>query len=163
MGYSWLVDYRLYRDEDFAQLYGIEQVCFQPPFRFPRSYMRDLVESPHAVTWIAEVESRMTGFAIVEWEPGSHPPVAYIQTLEVAPGDRRRGIGEGLLGRLEASARTAGADIVRLHVAEQNASAIRLYEAHGFEPQGREQDYYAAGVHALTYVKILTKPPAGPV
>jgi len=155
VGYSWLVDYRLYRDDDFTRLYAIEQACFKPPFRFPRGYMHDLVESAHAATWIAEDEGRMTGFSIVEWEPGSHPPIAYIQTLEVAPGDRRRGIGEGLLGRLETSACEAGANIVRLHVAEQNTSAIRLYDAHGYLPQGREQDYYAAGVHALVYAKSL--------
>jgi ribosomal-protein-alanine N-acetyltransferase len=160
VGYSWLVVYRLYRDDDFPALYRIEQACFKPPFRFPRSYMHDLVESAHAATWIAEDEGRMTGFAIVEWESGSGQTIAYIQTLEVAPGDRRRGIGEGLLGRLEASAHEAGAAIVRLHVAEQNGSAVRLYEAHGYESQGREQNYYAVGVNALVYAKNLAKPPA---
>jgi ribosomal-protein-alanine N-acetyltransferase len=155
--YSWQVTYRLFRDEDFASLYAIEQECFQPPFRFPRSYMRKLVESTEAATWIAEEDGRMTGFAIVEWEPGTDQTVAYIQTLEVAAADRRRGIGEQLLRNLEDSARRADAGIVWLHVDEQNSSAIRLYEAHGYLHQGREEDYYAPGVDALTYAKALPK------
>jgi hypothetical protein len=38
-----------------------------------------------------------------------------------------------------------------------NPSAIRLYQAQGYFPQGREEDYYAPGVHALTYAKALPK------
>jgi ribosomal protein S18 acetylase RimI-like enzyme len=155
VGYSWQVVYRLYRDEDFTPLYEIEQACFLPPLRFPRSYMRKLIQSSHTATWIAEEEGRMTGFAIVEWAPSGEQTIAYIQTLEVAAGDRKRGIGEQLLLHLETSARKAGADIVWLHVAEQNSSAIRLYEAHGYLHQGREEGYYDAGVHALTYAKTL--------
>jgi ribosomal-protein-alanine N-acetyltransferase len=152
--------YRLYRDDDFAPLYVIEEACFEPPLRFPRSYMRKLVASPDAATWIAEEEGRMAGFAIVEWEPGAEQTVAYIQTLEVAPADRRRGIGEELLRRLEGSAREAGADVIWLHVAEQNSSAIRVYEANGYLHQGKEENYYATGVDALTYAKTLAKTPA---
>jgi ribosomal-protein-alanine N-acetyltransferase len=147
--------YRLYAPADFPQLYAIERLCFQPSFRFPRRYMQQLVSSPTAATWIAEEDHQMTGFAIVEWTSESEDTIAYIQTLEVAPAHRKRGIATKLLLRLETSASTAGATAIGLHVAESNAPAIHLYQAHGFLPQGREDDYYAPGIAALTYFKPL--------
>lgn len=157
--------YRLYGPADFPQLYAIEQLCFQPPFRFPRRYMQQLVSSRDSATWLAEsrlAESnpakdapQMTGFAIVEWSSESETTIAYIQTLEVAPAHRQRGIATELLRRLETSAITAGASAIGLHVAETNAAAIHLYQAHGYQPQGRKENYYAEGIHALTYLKPI--------
>ena len=37
--------YRLYQPDDFAQLYAVEKTPFQPPIRFSRSYMRQLIVS----------------------------------------------------------------------------------------------------------------------
>ena len=81
--------------------------------------------------------------------------IAYVQTLEVSPAHRHRGIGTELLRRLEASAIAAGAHILWLHVAETNTSAIRLYQAHGFQPQSREENYYTHSLHALILSKTL--------
>ena len=147
--------YRLYRPADFPQLYAIEEICFQPPIRFPRRYMRQLIESPSSATWIAEQDQQMTGFAIVVWSQQSRKTTAYIQTIEVSPAQRKHGIATELLSRLEASAIAAGAQDIGLHVAEENASAIRLYQAHGYLPQGREPDYYSNGADALIFAKIL--------
>ena len=58
-----------------------------------------------------------------------------------------------LLRRLEESARIAGAHVIWMHVAETNTPAIRLYEAHGYSQQGREENYYAKGIAALLYAK----------
>jgi len=149
------VYYRNYRPEDFAALYAIEEVCFQPPLRFGRGYMRQLVTSSTAVTWIAEEVERMAGFAIVEWtqEPGW--TMAYIETIEVAPEYRGKGIGSELLRRIEGSARGVGAEVVLLHVDEENTGAIRLYQTHGFIYWSREEDYYAVDRAALIYGKPL--------
>ncbi len=155
--YSSFVVYRLYRPDDFAQLYAIELACFQPPFRFARSYMRQLVESPDSATWIAEEQRQMTGFAIVVWIPDPVETIAYIQTIEVDPAQRKRGIATRLLRQLETSARDVRAQVIWLHVSESNASAIRLYQAHGYLPQGREEDYYAPGIHALRFFKSLSR------
>ncbi len=150
--------YRLYRPEDFPPLYAIERECFQPPLRFPRRYMRQLVDSPDSVTWIAEEDQQMTGFAI--WTRESEETIAYIQTVEVALAHRNRGVATELLHRIEASSKAAGANVLWLHVAETNASAIRLYQAHGYLPQGREENYYAQGIHALIFAKPVDPLPA---
>lgn len=150
--------YRLYRPGDFLHLYAIEEICFQPPLRFPRTYMRRIVDGPASATWIAEDGDTMTGFAIVEW---SRPPdcFAYIQTIEVLPEYRNRGVGNELLCRVEDSSRIAAAAAIWLHVESTNAGAIRLYSAHGYQPKGRQEHYYARGRNAEIYVKRLTPDP----
>ena len=147
--------YRLYTPEDFASLYAIEEVCFQPPFRFGRRYIRQLVTSSEAATWIAEDEGRMAGFAIVEWTRETGQRTAYIQTIEVAPEHRCRGIASELLRRVEGSARAVGAEAIQLHVDAENAAAIRIYQAQGFLYQGREENYYALDRAALVFGKLL--------
>lgn len=147
--------YRLYNPEDFAQLYAIEEVCFQPPFRFGRRYMRSLVNSSNAVTWIAEEDGRMAGFAIAEWSGENSGVIAYIQTIEVIQAERGHGVGGELLSRIEGSACAAGVTLIWLHVDSQNGGAIRLYETNGYLCEGRKENYYAKGRAALIYRKPL--------
>ena len=154
------MNYRLYTAEDFAQLYAIEEVCFQPPFRFGRGYMRQLVNCSDAATWIAEENGQMMGFGIVEWTRERGGLIAYIQTIEVAPERRGRGIGGELLQRMEDSAGDAGARVIGLHVDATNGDAIRLYNAHGYACEGRSEDYYAKGRPGLMFAKALEVEPA---
>ena len=93
--------YRWYKAEDFAALYAIEEVCFQPPHRFGRGYIRQLIRQRDAATWIAEDGGRMAGFGIVEWSEEPVGTVAYVQTLEVLPDGRGQGVGGELLRCLE--------------------------------------------------------------
>lgn len=155
------MNYRPYSPDDFAALYAIEEICFEPPFRFGRPYMRSLVESEYSATWIAEVEGKMAGFAIVVWTKGIGGPVAYIQTIEVAPEQRRRGVAKELLRLVEDSARSAGALRIWLHVDEKNHHALSLYEANEYCFEGREQDYYAPNRSGEIYSKHLRAPAGG--
>jgi ribosomal-protein-alanine N-acetyltransferase len=152
--------YRPYKPQDFAALYAIEEACFEPPFRFGRGYMRQLVQQANAATWIAEQDGAMTGFAIVEWSGEKAGTVAYIQTLEVAPSQRGKGVGGELLRRIEGSAREACAGAIWLHVHAKNEAAIRLYHAHGYRTAGRAENYYARGQAALICIKRIDEPAA---
>ena len=149
------MEYRLYKPADFPALYAVEELCFEPLFRFSRVYMRQLIGSANSATWIAEEEAELIGFSIVEWAAGQSESVAYIQTLEVHPAFRGRRIGAELLVRAEESARSAGARIIALNVDIENAAAIRLYESRGYVRQGREEHYYARHRAAFIYAKRL--------
>ncbi len=148
--------YRAYKPADFPALYAIEELCFQPPIRYSRVYMQRLVASANSATWVAEENSEIAGFTVVEWYgEASSGRIAYIQTIEVAPAFRRRGIASELLRRDETSALTAGATLIWLHVESTNEAAIRLYRAHGFTHRGHEDHYYARGRNAEIYSKHL--------
>ncbi|MGC9159188.1 MAG: GNAT family N-acetyltransferase [Terracidiphilus sp.] len=147
--------FRLYQPADFNRLYAVEERCFEPPFRFPRGQMRRLVGCSQAATWIAEEHGQMTGFAIVEWTERRSGTTAYLQTIEVVPEARGRGVGGQLLERCEEAALEAGAGRIGLHVEAANEVAIRLYETHGYRAAGRRENYYPQGRAALLYEKPL--------
>lgn len=153
--------YRLYQPDDFAALYAIEEVCFMPPHRFSRSYMRQLIAQADASTWIAEDAGAMRGFGIVEWAREAAGLTAYVQTLEVLPEARGRGAGSELLRRLECSARVAGAVAIWLHVDAENSGAIRVYQKASYAPRGKQEDYYGRGRPALVYYKRLDEEHVG--
>ncbi len=68
---------------------------------------------------------------------------AEILTLAVRPEARRRGQGRVLVQAAARTARAMGAQRLHLEVAEDNAVAVALYAATGFEPSGRRPGYYA--------------------
>jgi ribosomal protein S18 acetylase RimI-like enzyme len=121
--------------------------------------MRKLIANPSSTTWIAEEsaaeEKTMAGFAIVEWTAVPKGTIAYIQTIEVHPASRRRGIAAELLKHAEDSARTAGAVAIWLHVDVENSAAIQLYRSRGYAQKGREEHYYARHRPAFIYTKPL--------
>ncbi len=147
--------YRPYAAPDLDALYAIEELCFRHPLRFSRRYVRQLVENPDAATWIAEDAHQPTGFVVVDWAQKRGLIAAYVQTLEVLPQYRGQGIAAELLRRGEHSASAAGAAQIMLHVDENNAAAIHLYEKAGYGAMGRVPNYYATGSAALVYGKPL--------
>lgn len=148
--------YRPYQPGDFTALYALEELCFRPPLRFGRAYMRRLVGSRHGATWIAEENAELVGFAIVEWSEDTGRRAAYISTIEVSPAHRAQGIGSDLLRRIEDSAVTAGAESIWLHVDIENLAAIHLYERSGYHRQGREEHFYARNRAAFIFAKSLS-------
>jgi len=156
---SSIVRYRLYQPGDFAALYAVEELCFEPPFRFSRGYMRQLVRSGNSATWIAEENSELIGFAVVEWTSSEEKTSAYIETIEVTQSRRGQGIGTELLRQVEGSAEAAGAGAIWLHVDAENTAAICLYESRGYLRQSREEHFYARHRAAFVYGKKLAARP----
>ncbi len=155
--------YHPYKPQDFDPLYVLEEICFEPPHRFSRRYMRSLVNRVNAATWIAEDAGQIAGFAIVVWRDGKQGVTAYIQTIEVATEMRGQGVGRELLSRIESSARLAGACLIWLHVEATNAAAIRLYESQDYRCEGRVENYYPPNHAAIIYVKRLDSAPNQPI
>ncbi len=89
------------------------------------------------------------------WDEGA--PVAYIQTIEVAVDERRQGVGDELLRRVEASARAAGARTIWLHVDAGKLRGDPPLRRRGYASQGREEHYYARNRAALIYSKKLAQ------
>ena len=71
---------------------------------------------------------------------------AEILTLAVVPHARRRGLARALLDRALAA---LGDAPLFLEVSAENAAALALYGAAGFEACGRRRDYYGPGRDAL--------------
>ena len=60
--------------------------------------------------------------------------------IAVVPNARGKGVGSALLGALLDRARAEGYGAISLSVDRNNAGAIELYERHGFERVGEDDD-----------------------
>jgi ribosomal-protein-alanine N-acetyltransferase len=68
--------------------------------------------------------------------------LAHLLLLAVRPEDRLEGTGRRMLGYLEAMARTAGVDEIRLEVRTKNHGARHFYEALGYREVALVRGYY---------------------
>ncbi len=69
---------------------------------------------------------------------------AELTNIAVLPSERRRGAARSMLTALISLSRTLGAELLHLEVRESNAPAISLYEAFGFQIDGRRKNYYSS-------------------
>ena len=148
--------FREYRYEDLETIFELDEACFAEEFRFDRRSMSAFAEDRDAVTLIAEDGVKLIGFVIAHVKRVAPECRAYVVTLDVAPGWRRKGIGRELMEEVEARALTSGACWIQLHVFTGNKAAIRFYERLGYERIREVRGYYgAAGLDAIVYGKDL--------
>jgi RimJ/RimL family protein N-acetyltransferase len=100
-----------------------------------RAWLRDAAQSEEP-TWLIEEGSRPVGFAsLTSWNKPAG--VAEMGLGLLATGDRGRGVGEEACRLVLRHAFDAmGLQRVYLHVLDDNAPAIRLYERLGFRREG---------------------------
>jgi [ribosomal protein S18]-alanine N-acetyltransferase len=134
------------RRQDLEAMYRLDQRCFEPGIAFTRAQMAAFfdLESLQGVT--TEVEGRLAGFAIGYLR---RPGLGGVLTLDVDPGQRRRGLGRALFVELLARLERAGASAVRLEVDVRNAPAIAFYRSFGFRRRRRMSNYYGDGKDAF--------------
>ena len=95
------------------------------------------------VIFLAEVEGMGVAKAELMLPPAEAvKAIGYIKRIVVDPQYRKRGLARQLILHIITFARTElHVEAIDLHVWENNFSAIRLYEALGFELQHRELYY----------------------
>ena len=130
------------RRQDLEAMYRLDQRCFEPGIAFTRAQIAAFFDLESLQGVSAEVEGRLAGFAIGYLR---RPGLGGVLTLDVDPGQRRRGLGRALFTELLARLERAGAEEVRLEVDVRNASAIAFYRSFGFRRRRRISNYYGEG------------------
>jgi GNAT superfamily N-acetyltransferase len=105
------------------------------------------LEPPYGAFYVGYRDARpvMTGawrFRADVTRLGARRP-AEVKRMYVAPEGRRQGLARLMLAHLEATARTAGADVMILETGTAQPEAMALYEAAGYErvePFGHYRD-----------------------
>jgi len=96
--------------------------------------------APRRIALVAEDESgTIVGFAVASMVL----PEAELETIGVAVGRQRRGVGRRLLDEIGRSIQAWGATRVILEVRKSNGAARSLYRVAGFEETGLRPGYYA--------------------
>lgn len=93
-----------------------------------RLAVMERVAGPKAAL-LGRLRDRVAGTAFV----AAHGPVAFIHAVEVEPGLRRHGVGATLVRKAALWAADAGAALLALAVARENAGALALYRSLGFD------------------------------
>lgn len=146
---------RGYQADDLDAMHALDVVCFERPFRFTRGAMRRFAEAKKARVVVAEEGDALVGFVILHVEVGDEGRTGYIITLDVEPGQRRRGIAGLLMREAERQARMDACTALVLHVFAGNDAAIRFYERAEFSCSHRAEDFYGPGLDAWVYHKLL--------
>jgi RimJ/RimL family protein N-acetyltransferase len=104
--------------------------------------------------WLLEQDGRAVGFCAVLAR------VAGVMSLAMAilPQARGQGGGRSLVAVAEQHARDTGAHKLELEVFPDNARAIALYAATGFEVEGLRREHYRRRDGTLRSTLIMAKP-----
>lgn len=148
---------RGFQKRDLAALHHLDGVCFPPEIAYSRAELMHFLTHPNCSCWIAEEpESKLGGFVIVERTSRGGRQYGHIVTLDVDPGERRRGLGTLLLSTVEEQMRQEGVAVMSLEVAEDNAPARHFYRSLGFVASGRIEKYYGGRVDAEVMEKLIS-------
>ena len=128
-----------------AELLPIEREVFGPEPWSDRLFWSELGQLDTRHYLVALQDALVVGYAGL----CDYPDEAFVQTLAVAPGVQRQGLGARLLTALLDEAARRGQLSVSLEVRADNEAAQRLYARHGFSRTGVRRGYYPGGVDAL--------------
>jgi [ribosomal protein S18]-alanine N-acetyltransferase len=105
---------------------------------------------PQRMALVAEPAGSVVGFAVAILVAGE----GEVESIAVAPGWQRRGIGMSLLHELQRALAAAGAVAIVLEVRESNRAAASLYAQAGFREVGRRGGYYRDPVEDAVLMQL---------
>lgn len=128
---------RIMRQFDVAAVTAIE--CATYEFPWSAGIFRDCLLADYTNV-VLDRDGEVVGYGVMSVAAGE----AHLLNLCVVEEIRRQGIGRQLLDYLLTRARTFRAERMFLEVRPSNGSALKLYDAMGFDVLGVRQGYYKA-------------------
>jgi len=128
------------RCNDLDQIFELEKKCFQGSLSYSKKQLKYLVTKAHSVCFVQEQNHSIQGFLIILYRQNS--TIAGIETIDVDPFFRRKGIGRQLLKAAEQDMKKKGIKKIRLEVSTHNQKAIAFYETEGFKKVALLPKYY---------------------
>ena len=172
LGYRQLgrVEFRGVQQGDIPALIELNRKLF--PVVYSEQFYQDLLSPNHvsilafvagtdtligAATAVLEVDERDKKLHAVPGTCGSLQTTAYIMTLGVASGYRRRGLGATLLRRIVDE---CNADRFTLHMKIGNEDALRMYLQFGFQVTEKLLNHYNINGHSYDALLLVYSPPS---
>jgi ribosomal protein S18 acetylase RimI-like enzyme len=137
---------------DVDELLALENQCFETDRLNARNF-HWMISRANASLIIAHANERLCGYALVLFHRGTS--LGRLYSLAIADQARGQGLGQQLLSQAEQDSVDRDCAYLRLEVRADNASAIRLYERHGYRLFDRIDDYYQDHAPALRYEKRI--------
>jgi [ribosomal protein S18]-alanine N-acetyltransferase len=125
-------------DADINAVVGLENESFTNPWS-RQTLVWELENSDVTLVYVLRNDDeRIVAFCVC-WVIFNE---LHVNTLAVAPADRRQGFATALLQQVMAEAAAGGARKATLEVRESNTPALALYERLGFHVEARRAGYY---------------------
>lgn len=138
--------------KDLAALVALEEACFETDRLSIRSF-KHYLKSTKSMMLVAQNDNAFLGYGLVLMRKGTR--LARLYSIAVSQHARGLGVGKLLLSHLEQAAMDSDKLFMRLEVACNNHSAIRLYEDAGYRSFGLYENYYGDEQDALRMQKSL--------
>ncbi len=126
--------------DDFERIVELENLCFPKEHAYTRRQLHYLLIKANSTVLVETMGTLVRGFLIILYRRGT--TVAGIETINIDPAHRKKGIGLRLLFTAEERLRKKGFHHIRLEVAISNNAAIKLYEHAGFQKIMLLKKYY---------------------
>ncbi len=128
---------RSMREDDFLQVYEIDQVAFKRPWRNSLSQIERAFRAS-AIATVAELEGRVIAYQIsTASSRGGH-----LARLAVEPGFQQHGIGSALVVDVLERFLDQGVVRVTVNTQEDNQASLELYRKLGFRRTDEEYAFY---------------------
>ena len=128
---------RSMRQSDISAVTAIESSTYD--FPWSAGIFRDCLLASYT-NLVLDNDGDIVGYGIMSVAAGE----AHLLNICVTKELRKQGIGSRLLEHMMRFARAASAERIYLEVRPSNKSAVRLYDAVGFEVLGLRENYYKA-------------------
>jgi len=143
---------------DLPEILKLEQKCFFGDSAYTINQLKYLITQANSNCLLRRTDDEIQGYIIVLYRNGTS--VAGIETINVDPSCRGKGIGRQLLFTAEDDMVFKGIKKIRLEVTTGNTAAISLYQKSGFRIISLLKNYYQYehnGSHdAFRMIKQLT-------
>ena len=126
--------------DDLSNIVELEKKCFRSEIAYTPKQLKYLVAYANSSCLIETVDEIPRGFIIVLYKRGVD--VAGIETINVDPLYRGKGIGRKLLLAAEEDIYQHRVRKIRLEVSMGNTVALNLYHRSGFRINGILRNYY---------------------
>lgn len=144
------VTVREYVPADFETVYAIDCACFPEGRRMSREKLLHHLTIAESYSLVAENRGEIVGYALACLQAKG---LGYLKVLAVRPAIQNRGIGSRLLAEIEAWMWERKAQAVMLETVNDELSARRFYERHGYFLMETLQSFYQDGSGAFRMLK----------
>lgn len=121
-------------------IFKIEQKCFPGKISYSKRLLENLILKANNTCLVEKKENVIRGFIIVTYRSGSL--TCSIETIDVDPAFKNKGIGVKLLKAAEIEMVQKGMSWSQLEVSEGNEAALSVYEKAGYKFKEKLKGYY---------------------
>ena len=133
-------DIQLAEADEIDRIFEIEQKCFPEEVAYSKRQLEYLILNANSDCLVEKQDGVIRAFLIVTFRRGSL--TCNIETIDVDPAFKNKGIGLKLLKAAETDMKRRGIRWSQLEVSEGNESALQLYKKAGYNFKERIEGYY---------------------